>query len=389
MSGPPRIVIAAGGTAGHVVPAIAIADALRAEGAEVVFVGGERAEARARAGRRLRARAAPRRGHLALEPAEGGARGRAGGAARSAPRGAILAPPRRRRRARRRRLRRRPGRARRARCGGSRSCSTEADSHLGLTNRLLAPRARRVCLAFPIEGRDGDALPRHRPPGAADGRRPRGRARRVRHPAGGDAACSSSAARSGARSINLRRRRGVRRRAATTSSTSPARRDFAELTRARPALRTCASTSSPFGRALAAADLAVARAGGSVFELAQYGLPAVLIPYPHASADHQTANARWMAEAGAATILARRRADARSGCAPRSTRCSATPSGWPRWPPRRAAWRGRTPPRWSRARCSQPPRAPLNVTSLDLPRPRGVRCKSHSALSNRNQSPSS
>src|SRR2546423_13371631 len=41
---PPRIVIAAGGTAGHVVPALAVAGALRAEGAEVVFVGGERAE---------------------------------------------------------------------------------------------------------------------------------------------------------------------------------------------------------------------------------------------------------------------------------------------------------------------------------------------------------
>ncbi len=32
---------------------------------------------------------------------------------------------------------------------------TEADSHLGLANRLLAGRARRVCLAFPIEGREG------------------------------------------------------------------------------------------------------------------------------------------------------------------------------------------------------------------------------------------
>ncbi|MET0816636.1 MAG: glycosyltransferase [Solirubrobacteraceae bacterium] len=41
----PRVVIAAGGTAGHVVPAIAVADALRAEGADVRFVGGERAEA--------------------------------------------------------------------------------------------------------------------------------------------------------------------------------------------------------------------------------------------------------------------------------------------------------------------------------------------------------
>jgi UDP-N-acetylglucosamine--N-acetylmuramyl-(pentapeptide) pyrophosphoryl-undecaprenol N-acetylglucosamine transferase len=40
-----------------------------------------------------------------------------------------------------------------------------------------------------------------------------------------------------------------------------------------------------------------------VFELAQYGLPAVLVPYPHATGDHQTANARWMADAGAAVII--------------------------------------------------------------------------------------
>src|SRR5919106_6717140 len=59
----------------------------------------------------------------------------------------------------------------------------------------------------------------------------------------------------------------------------------------------------PFGHALAASDLAVARAGGSVFELAQYGLPALLIPYPHASGNHQEANARWMERAGAATVL--------------------------------------------------------------------------------------
>ena len=39
-----RVAIAAGGTAGHVVPALAVADALRAEGAEVEFLGGERAE---------------------------------------------------------------------------------------------------------------------------------------------------------------------------------------------------------------------------------------------------------------------------------------------------------------------------------------------------------
>src|SRR3954462_3898293 len=40
-----RIGIAAGGTAGHVVPALAVADALRADGHDVVFAGGERAEA--------------------------------------------------------------------------------------------------------------------------------------------------------------------------------------------------------------------------------------------------------------------------------------------------------------------------------------------------------
>src|SRR4029079_11251194 len=32
---------------------------------------------------------------------------------------------------------------------------TEADSHLGVANRVLAPRARKVFLAFPIDGRDG------------------------------------------------------------------------------------------------------------------------------------------------------------------------------------------------------------------------------------------
>ena len=81
------------------------------------------------------------------------------------------------------------------------------------------------------------------------------------------------------------------------------RRDFPDLTAPGPHydLR---DYLIPFGQALAAADLAVARAGGSIFELAQYGVPAVLIPYPHATADHQTANARWMEQGGAATVIA-------------------------------------------------------------------------------------
>ena len=120
------------------------------------------------------------------------------------------------------------------------------------------------------------------------------------------------------------------------------RRDFADLD-ARPAphydLR---DYVTPFGRALAAADLSVARAGGSVFELAQYGLPAVLVPYPHAAADHQTANARWMESAGRRGRHPRRRAD-RAAPGPRRRRAGRpTPAGSRRWRRRRGGSRGRT-----------------------------------------------
>jgi UDP-N-acetylglucosamine--N-acetylmuramyl-(pentapeptide) pyrophosphoryl-undecaprenol N-acetylglucosamine transferase len=58
-----------------------------------------------------------------------------------------------------------------------------------------------------------------------------------------------------------------------------------------------------FGEALIASDLVVARAGGSIFEIAAAGRPMVLIPYPYATADHQTANARFMERAGAAIVI--------------------------------------------------------------------------------------
>src|SRR5690606_22225128 len=52
------------------------------------------------------------------------------------------------------------------------------------------------------------------------------------------------------------------------------------------------------------ADFAVCRAGAlTVAELAAAGLPAVLVPYPHAIDDHQFHNARWLEQGGAALIL--------------------------------------------------------------------------------------
>ena len=78
----PRVVIAAGGTAGHVVPALAVADALRDEGAEVSFLGAaERAEAEAGPGGRLRDRppARPRPRPRATRCAAAGAAAARGG----------------------------------------------------------------------------------------------------------------------------------------------------------------------------------------------------------------------------------------------------------------------------------------------------------------------
>src|SRR3954453_14086271 len=150
----PTIVIAAGGTAGHVVPALAVADALRAEGARVVFVGGERAERTLvpQAGYELRpiaveglSRTNPLKAARAAIKAVGAvtaARGilrdvrpdavMGGGGYVAGPVGLAAL------------MRRVP------------LVVTEADSHLGMANRLMAPFARGVFLALPLAGRDGE-----------------------------------------------------------------------------------------------------------------------------------------------------------------------------------------------------------------------------------------
>jgi UDP-N-acetylglucosamine--N-acetylmuramyl-(pentapeptide) pyrophosphoryl-undecaprenol N-acetylglucosamine transferase len=299
----PTIVIAAGGTAGHVVPALAVADALRAEGADVIFVGGERAE------RTM----VPAAGYeLRTIGVEGLSRTNPLKAARAAARaaGAVGAARRILRDARADAVLGAGGYV--AGPVGVAAVAlrvpmvlAEADSHLGLTNRLLAPRARRVCLAFPIEGRSGDrylVTGRAVPPPATD----RAAARARFGLDDGETCVLVFGGSLGARSIN--------EAAVDALAGAPFRvlhacgtRDYAAL-RARlgadpPANYDLREFISPFGEALLASDLCVARAGGSIFEIAAHGRPAILVPYPHATADHQSANARWMAQAGAAVVL--------------------------------------------------------------------------------------
>jgi len=60
----------------------------------------------------------------------------------------------------------------------------------------------------------------------------------------------------------------------------------------------------PIATAYAAADLVVARAGAmTVSELCAWGKPNILVPLPTAAADHQTSNARALADAGASVLL--------------------------------------------------------------------------------------
>ena len=304
MSGP-RIVIAAGGTAGHVVPALTVADELRAEGAEVVFVGGaESREAGPPPERRLVADAGFQLRTLRVLPLP---RDRPLRAAKVAIADALatlaawrllgeLGPD--------------------AVIGGGGFVAgpvglaahmrrlplvlTEADSYMGLTNRLLAPFARRVCLAFPIPGRDG---PRYRvtgrpvPPPASDRA-----AARERFGIAPDETCVLVFGGSqGARSINhaaVEAFAGAQFRVLHAAG----ERDLPTLTAPGPHydLR---GYIPDFSQALLASDLVVARAGGSIFEIAAHGRPAVLIPYPYATANHQAENAAFMARAGAAVVI--------------------------------------------------------------------------------------
>lgn len=304
--------IAAGGTAGHVVPALAVADALRRRGAEVTFLGGARAEAQLvpAAGFPLRT--------LAVE-----------GMSRSNPLRALRALARAGAAVPRARRMLRELRADAVMGGGGYVSGpvglaalisgvplvlTEADSHLGLSNRLLARGAKRVCLAFPLTDAQGVPLPERDARYRVTGRpifpvAPGGRAMRERFGLEEGRPCVLVFGGSlGARSVNLAAIDGLAPLAGELQVLHVCgRRDHPELSR-RPlpdGYRLIEYLEvADFGRALGAVDLVIGRSGGSVFEIAAHGLPAILVPYPHAAGDHQSANAAWMADAGAAIVIA-------------------------------------------------------------------------------------
>ena len=191
-----------------------------------------------------------------------------------------------------------------ARLRGIPAVLTEADAHLGLANRLAAPLARRVLLAYAIEGRDGAKyrvvgrpIPSaHLGAQKADGRSLFGLPvdRPVLAVFGGLA---------GAQALNEFAVEAFGERGPAVLHISGAR-DYEAL---RPRVSrddyVLVSSTDEFGAALAAADLAISRAGGTVWELAAAGMPAILVPYPHATADHQTLNARYFEAGGGAVVV--------------------------------------------------------------------------------------
>jgi UDP-N-acetylglucosamine--N-acetylmuramyl-(pentapeptide) pyrophosphoryl-undecaprenol N-acetylglucosamine transferase len=181
----------------------------------------------------------------------------------------------------------------------------EADARLGLANRVAAPFARRIFLSFPIAGRGegtkyrvtGRPIPTSSRPWQRDEARAR-----LELPADGPVLLVFGGSQ-GAQSINelvvesfgvsgpaIVHVCGERHFEALRSRVS--RGDYRLL----PWL-------DEFGAALGACDLVLARAGGSVFEVAAAGRAAVVVPYPFATADHQTANARYFADGGGAIVV--------------------------------------------------------------------------------------
>jgi UDP-N-acetylglucosamine--N-acetylmuramyl-(pentapeptide) pyrophosphoryl-undecaprenol N-acetylglucosamine transferase len=189
--------------------------------------------------------------------------------------------------------------------------AVEMDSHMGWTNRILSHLVDRVCLSFPDPDR---AEPKYvytgRPlrPALLEATREEGLLRFALDPDrpvllvfGGSLGAhtlneASLAAFAGVQTafqvIHVTGEREYQRVAAALEDPG-ANRSYLAF-----------SYLDDFPLALAVADAVVSRAGGSVAEILARGVPALLVPYPLAAGDHQTKNAKMVAEKGAARIVA-------------------------------------------------------------------------------------
>lgn len=319
-----RVVFAGGGTGGHLYPALALADALRAEAPDVAvhFVGAERG---------VEARVLPQKGlPFTLLPVEPLSRAHPA-------RNLRVIPALARSLAAVARLFRwfRPQLV--VGTGGYASgpaciwavlrripvALQEQNAWPGATTRMLARRAAQVHLGFPeAEQRlrtgartrvlvHGNPI---RPPGAAD--RATCRARWNLPP---DAVAVLVVGGSqGSRALNQALAAALEAVAGGSAAAPPARLRIVWATgpghidavRSRLAPLGFEAWVEPIAyiddmeTALAAVDLAVSRAGAMMTaELLAWGLPALLVPLPTAAADHQSRNADALASAGAAVCI--------------------------------------------------------------------------------------
>jgi UDP-N-acetylglucosamine--N-acetylmuramyl-(pentapeptide) pyrophosphoryl-undecaprenol N-acetylglucosamine transferase len=180
---------------------------------------------------------------------------------------------------------------------------TEADAHLGLANRLAAPFARRLFLAYPVPHVDGKARVVGRPIPAHARALPREQARRALGLPEDGSLLLVFGGSQGAQTLNETAIQAWGERGPHVLHLCGAREYEALRGRVARADYHLRPFVDDFGAALGAADLVVARAGGSVWEIAAAAKPAVLVPYPYATADHQRRNAEYFAAAGGALVV--------------------------------------------------------------------------------------
>jgi UDP-N-acetylglucosamine--N-acetylmuramyl-(pentapeptide) pyrophosphoryl-undecaprenol N-acetylglucosamine transferase len=191
-----------------------------------------------------------------------------------------------------------------ARTRGIPAALTEADAHLGLANRLAAPFAKRVFLAYPIPGRNGSkyrVVGRPIPRAHLGGARAQGRAR-LGLPADGPVLAIFGGL-AGAQALNEFAAETYGERGPAVLHIAGERDYEALLPKVKRHDYVLLQTTDDFGQALAVADLALSRAGGTVWELAASGTPAILVPYPHATANHQALNARYFEQGEGAVVV--------------------------------------------------------------------------------------